>query len=437
MSLLPGILSKSPFRFLRDLVEEHGDLVRLKFGSNIFYVVSNPDYFQHILRDNQRNYVKSDAFYSSGRLIVGNGLITSDGDFWLRQRRMMQPHFHRQQITALSHVMMESIEQMLGGWLAPGQTEAPMDVRERMSEITINVTTRVIFGSNTLSQEELHQANDDQLFIIKYVALRGYTVFLPGWVPIPGTPRFNQTMQRTRERVQRIIDQVRAKGDQSNTLISMLINTVDEETDERMTDQQLMDEAMSLFIAGFETTATLMTWLFYVLSLHPQVEARLLEEIDTVVGSRRPTFDDLMQLPYCRKVIQETLRFYPPVGLLPRTSQVDDMLGEHPVPGKTLFLMFYYGLHHNGTYWEAPETFDPERFSPVMHATQHRFAYMPFSTGPRKCIGDEFAMIEATLMLVMILQRYRVRVQPVENMTPVVTATLIPNKPIRATVTRR
>jgi cytochrome P450 len=437
VNILPVIISKAPFGYLRDAALKNGGLVRLKLGNWACYLVSDPNLFQYVLRDNQPNFKKSEILYATGSMVIGKGLITSDGDFWLRQRRMMQPYFHKQQIAGFATTMTDAIGGILDLWLPEGKTSDTIKLMERISQITIEVMSKTVFGAKTLTPEEMVTINDDQTFMIRYIALRGYTLFLPKWFPLPGAGRFKQVIAQTRSKVHGIIEAGRRKEIDQGTLLAMLIDTVDEETDAQMTNEQLFDEVMTLFLAGFETTARALTWLVYILDSHPHIKAKVLEEIEQTLGQRTPTFEDLRHLPYCKMVFQETLRFYPPVGILPRTALEADEIAGHKIPAGTVLLMFYYGLHHNPQFWDNPETFDPERFTETRSASRSRYAYLPFSTGPRQCIGNEFSMMEGVLVLVMLLQRFHISLVPNQTVKPNLSTTLTPKDEIYVTVEKR
>lgn len=437
VSLLPGILRKSPFFFLSDAVRDHGGVVRLQAGSKAVYLVSDPHWLQHTLRDNVRNYRKSAFLYNAAKPMMGEGLVTSNGDFWLRQRRMIQPQFHRQRIATFATMMTDSVRDTLHVWdQTDGSTTPEVDLGERMAQITVEIVSRTLFGTTTLSPEQIAKLGGDMKSAANYIALRGYMPFIPQSIPMPGHQRFNRAIASLTQAVNTIIEAGEKTGDNGDNLISMLLHAVDEETDERMSHKQLFDEVMTVFSAGFETTATALTWIAYLLAQHPDVEARLREEITTVLGDRVPTFEDLHKLTYCRQVLQESLRYYPPSPMVPRTTQEDDSFNGYRIPKDTVFLLFFYGVHHNAEYWESPEVFDPERFGKEQSESRNRFAYMPFSTGPRQCIGSEFAMMEGTLVLAMLLQRYKISLVPGQTIKPNISATLKPAKGIRATMQR-
>ena len=436
VSVLPGIFRKSPFFFLSEAAREQGGFVRLKIGPRSVYLVSDPHMFQHILRDNVRNYQKSKFLYNAAKPMVGEGLLTSEGDFWLRQRRMIQPQFHRQKVASFATMMTDAVDEIMLTWQQEDQQQAgEVDLGERMAQLTVEIVSRTLFGTATLTPSEIAHLGQDMMAASNYVALRGYMPFIPQSIPVPGSRRFERAMVHLTQAVNTIIRAGETDQTAGDNLITMLLHTTDEETNERMTHKQLFDEVMTAFSAGFETTATALTWIWYLLAQYPDVEQKMREEVDRVVGDRTPTLEDIMQLTYCRQALQESMRFYPPIPMLPRTALADDTLGGYHIPKGTILLLFYHGLHHNAEYWPDPEIFDPERFSPTRTESQHRFAYLPFSAGPRKCIGNEFAMMEGTLVLAMLLQRYRITLAD-QVVRPNLSATLKPSRGIRASMQR-
>ncbi len=436
VSLVPGIFRKSPFFFLSEAAREHGGFVRLNIGPKSVYLVSDPRLFQHMLRDNVRNYQKSKFLYNAAKPMVGEGLLTSEGDFWLRQRRMIQPQFHRQRIATFAHMMSDAVNDVMAVWEADDRMGGEVDLGERMAQLTVEIVSRTLFGTATLSPEDIAHLGKDMMAASNYVALRGYMPFIPHSIPVPGARRFEQAMIHLTQAVNAIIKAGEAdKGDGDN-LITMLLHTIDEETNERMTHKQLFDEVMTAFSAGFETTATAMTWIWFLLAQNPDVEQKMRDEVASVVGDRPPTLDDITKLVYCRQALQESMRFYPPIPMLPRTALADDVMDGYHIPQGTILLLFYHGLHHNAEYWDAPENFDPDRFTPHQSEKQHRFAYLPFSAGPRKCIGNEFAMMEGTLVLAMLLQRYRISLVEGQTVVPNLSATLKPSPGIQVKMER-
>lgn len=437
VSLLPGILRKSPFFFLTEAARDSGGIARLTIGPKSVYLVSDPRWFQHILRDNVRNYRKSRFLYNSAKMMMGDGLVTSEGDYWLRQRRMIQPQFHRQRLSTFATMMTQAVNDITALWdeSAKGQTPE-VELGARMAQLTVEIVSRTLFGTATLTPEKIAQLGQDMRAAANYIALRGYMAFIPQSFPMPGHNRFQRAMEQLTQAVNTIIEVGEKNPDSGDNLINMLLHAVDEETGERMTPKQIFDEVMTAFSAGFETTATALTWLWYLLAQNPTVEQNLREEINRVLGDRVPTFEDLPKLVYCRQVLQESLRFYTPSPLVPRTTLAEDNFQGYRIPADSIFLVYFYGLHHNPAYWNAPETFDPERFTPQQIEARDRFAYLPFSAGPRQCIGNEFAMMEGVLVMAMLLQRYRITLSEGQKIVPNLSATLKPSPGIKATMER-
>jgi cytochrome P450 len=437
IGVVPHLMRANPFYYLRDLMLKHGDFVSLQLGPQTLYLVSSPDFMQQILRDNHRNYRKPDALYKSARKLLSNGLVTSEGDCWLRQRRMIQPHLHRKQLKNLYDTMVSAVGGVLADWEAFAQHGRPVNLGNEMSRITMAVITQTMFGSSTLSESEMTEVATALSTVIDYSGRWAYFPFIPDWMPLPGKGEYQRAMKRIKQTIMKLIEHGRAHPDSVGSLLGMLLNTVDEQSNAQMDDQQLFDEAITIFTAGYETTATALTWLWTVLEQRPDIEAKLVEELDTVLQGRTPAFEDLRSLDYARKVFAETLRFYPIAPFLPRAALYADYFGEYEMPQKSQLLLFYFGLHHNPRYWEQPEVFDPQRFAREREAARHPFAYLPFSGGPRKCAGDEFAQIEGILVMAMLLQRYRMTLVPGGNYEPKLGSTLRPHDPVMGVVQQR
>jgi cytochrome P450 len=281
-----------------------------------------------------------------------------------------------------------------------------------MAEITISVITRTMFGRTSLSPNEINAVGQRAVRLVNYISGSLFTGLLPKWLPKPKQANFEQDRETMRQVVNRIIAKCRTEKGSSASLIEMMIHAVDEETNHMMTEQQLFDEVMTIFMAGYETTSTALTWLQVALQENPVVLKKLLVEIDEVLGNRPPAFEDIPRLTYCQQVFMEVLRYHTVASLLPRALIEADQLGPYPIPANALVLLSFHAIHHNPQVWDNPEVFDPERFTPEAISQRHPFAYVPFSAGPRKCAGDEFAMLEGPLIMAMLLQRYTVTVLP-------------------------
>lgn len=437
IGILPQLFGGDIYEYLKNIMLEHGDFVQLNFGPQPIYLASHPDYLQRILRDNYQNYRKPDVFYNAGREVAGNGLVTSSGELWLRQRRMIQPHLHRKQLEFLFSDMQDAILETLDGWELSVVNQDEIELREKMGEITMNIIIRTMFGKGTLPVSEITETGRRAARLIKYIGGTLITGLFPKWVPIPGRQAFLNDITAVRETVNQIIARCRQDREISAGLIQMLLNSVDEESQQQMTEQQLFDEVMTIFIAGYETTATALTWLGVVLQSHPEVVEKLHQEIDQVLGTRRPTFEDIPRLVYTKHVFMETLRLHTVSPFVPRSSNQADRLGDYSLPANALVLVYYHGVHHNPHVWNKPEVFDPDRFTQERMAGQHPFAYVPFSAGPRKCAGEEFALLEGTLVMAMILQKYDIHLLPKQTFEAGLGATRYPRKGVKATFVPR
>ncbi len=420
LGVVPEFIGQASKDYFKNVMLAQGDLVRLDFGPQPVYLVSHPDYLQRILRDNYQNYRKPDLLYGAARKVVGQGLVTSTGDVWLRQRRMIQPHLHRKQLAHLFTEMQAAVTEVLSRWEALAQNHSEVEMGAKMAEVTINVITRSMFGQEILSPTEITAVGQCAIRLVKYISESLFTGLLPRWFPKPREATFRRELQTMRQVINRIIAKCRADKETSAGLIEMLIKSVDEETNQGMTEQQLFDEVMTIFLAGYETTSTALTWLLVVLKEHPAVREKLQAEIEQALGSRPPTFEDLLHLTYTQQVFMEMLRYHTVASFLPRALNEPDQLGPYQLPANALVLLSLHGVHHNPRVWDHPELFDPERFTPEAIAQRHPFAYVPFSAGPRKCAGDDFALLEGPLIIAMLLQRY--------------TITLLPNQTFRASL---
>jgi cytochrome P450 len=423
---LPDFAWGDPTRALLDAFREYGDVVRFRFGPVAFFGVNHPDHIRHVLQENRHNYTKS-VNYEELRHVLGNGLLTSEGDSWLRQRRLAQPAFHRPRLAALASVITRETSSMLDRWSA--HVGATIDVSHEFMRVTLGIVGHSLFGVDLASDADsvgravsvaLEWANARMVQLVR----------VPARVPTVANVRARLAIRTLDALVYRIIESRRhaiARNDEpAHDLLAMLIEARDEKTGEGMSDVQLRDEVMTLVLAGHETTANALTWTAYLLSRHPAVERKLREEISSTIGDRTPTFDDLPKLSYTMMVIEESLRLYPPAWCVERQAIADDDVGGFAIPHGSIVLVAPYTMHRHPSYWDDPEGFDPERFAPSQTSTRPKFAYIPFGGGPRVCIGNHFALMEMQLVLAMIVQRYRldlvsghrVEIEPLVTLRP-------------------
>lgn len=396
-------ITRRPLDFLRDMRARHGDIYSLDFGVMRVAMLNSAQQIQHVLVDNAANYSKGGALWDSIRDMLGNGLPASEGAFWLRQRRMMQPHFHRKRLAGLTNQIVGATQESLETWDA--QVGRPFNVAGAFSPITMRVITRLLFGQ-ALSAAAIDEVGQAMAYMVDYVFLGALTRGLPSWMPHPGARRFQACKAKTDAVVDALVERQRRDPVADDTLLAMMVDMVDDDSGDAMTSGQLRDEAISMFLAGYETTSVTLAWLFHYLTHHPEATAKLREEVDTVLGGRQPVFEDLPRLGYTRNVIQETLRLRPAAWWVTRTAVEADEIDGFAIPAGSLVGTVFYGVHHNPAHWESPERFDPDRFTPERSAGRHKYAWVPFGAGQRQCIGKDLAMMEAQVILAMILQRY-------------------------------
>jgi cytochrome P450 len=433
LGMLPAV-RRSPTTVFLDAARRYGEVVYFKIGPRHGYLVTNPADIRHVLQDNARNYKKS-PLYDKLRMLLGNGLLTSEGDFWLRQRRIAQPAFHRQRIAELAGVMADAAREAAAQWatIAPGGE--PVDVDEEMMRITRTVVLRTLLGAEL--GPFAHAVDDAWRILNQHIGESFWSLGLMDWWPSAKKRRVEAARGVLRGAVEHVIAARRHRPSANADLLSMLMSARDEDTGETMTDEQLRVEVMTFLLAGQETTSLALTWIWYLLSQHPAAQRRLEDEIDDAVADRPPEYADLARLPFTRMVIDEAMRLYPPAWGFSREAIGDDEVGGFRVPRGWLVFVIPYVLHRLPAFWENPEAFDPERFSPERSAERPKFIYLPFGAGPRQCIGNQFALIEAQLIVATLAQRYRLRLVPGHRVDAWPLITLRPRFGMPMTIERR
>jgi cytochrome P450 len=421
-------LHRDALGFLVEAADKCGDIVRLQFpyAPHVVHLLRNADHIHHVLVENQRNYVKETRGYEKLRDVLGLGLVTSEGEFWKRNRRIANPAFHRERIARFGDTMAKAAEELVADWEPWIESGRPFDVATEMSRVTLKIVGLTLMSKDVSdSAQEVSRALTSVLHTT--IGRVQNPLTLPLWIPTPANREFLKARATLDKVVLEMIAQRRAENVDHGDLLSMFINTRDEETGETMNDRQLRDEVMTMFLAGHETTATALAWTFYLLSKYPTVERELRAEITSVLGGRTPTMADLPRLTLIDQVVKESMRLYPPVWMIARSPVADDVIGGYEIPKGTYVFMSPYLVHRNPAYWSNPEGFDPSRWTPEAERTRHKHAYLPFSMGPRKCIGDMFATMEARLVLATILQRVQLSLVSGARVSPVPTVTLRPH----------
>ena len=422
VGVLPAV-RRDPTGVFLNGAARYGDVVHFKIGPRHGFLITNPSDVRHVLQDNARNYHKS-PLYEKLRSAIGDGLLTSEDDFWLRQRRIAQPAFHRQRIAALADVMGAAAQETAAHWRTLAADGRPVDVEQEMMRLTRTVVLRALLGADLGP----FAGTIDEAWTVmnRHIGKSFWSLGLTDTLPTPGYRRYQAARALLQRAVDHVVTQRRRDPSQHGDLLSILLSARDEETGEGMTDEQLRVEVTTFLLAGQETTALVLTWTWYLLSEHADVRRRLEEESDSVLQGRPPEYADLTNLPYTRMVIDEAMRLYPPAWGFSRQALTDDQLGGFHLPGGWLAFVVPYVLHRLPAFWREPERFDPERFSPEQSAERPKFVYLPFGGGPRQCIGNHFALIETQLILATLAQRYRLRLVPGHRVEPWPLITLRP-----------
>jgi cytochrome P450 len=348
--------------------------------------------------------------------------LSSEDDFWRRQRRLAQPAFHRQRLAVLAEGMSKAAQDLGEHWRAYLTDGRPFELSEQMTRVTLQIVGQALLSTDLTGEQDALRR--DLLIALEHIDYRMNNPFsLPEQVPTKRNRHFTRALRELDRFVFTLITQRRRQGDDTGDLLSMLLLARDEDTGDGMDDQQVRDEVMTMLLAGHETSAMALTWCWYLLAQHPEVEQQLHAELGAVLAGRAPGFDDLARLRYTRMVIEETLRLYPPAWGIARQSIEEDEIGGYRIPKGVQLVVSSYVTHRHPDFWERPDVFDPERFTPERSIDRPKFAYYPFGGGPRGCIGQNFALMEMQLILATLAQRYRLRLVPEHpvEVQPVVT----------------
>jgi cytochrome P450 len=397
---------------------KYGDAVLLRGPRPFFpiHLFAHPDQVKYFLQDNYSNYPGRTVVTGKFREVVGDGLVTTDGELWASQRRLTQQAFQRDRLNALAGLMVGATDEMLDEWEKRAQRGEPVDVQSEMMRLILRILAASLFGADT--RRDAARIEHAVAVQAKWLneELAGVTV--PLSVPIPRHRRFLEQRRALAEVVDSLIAERRRSGEDKGDFLSMLLEAEDPETGEKMSDRAVKDQVKTFLIAGHETTATTLGWTFSLLSKYPDAARRVQDEVSSALDGRAPTPDDTKSFPYMAMVLHESLRLYPPLWAFARTPLEDDEVDGYRVPAGRTVLLSPYITHRHPEFWDDPEGFDPERFTPERSEGRPRFAYFPFSGGPRGCIGFPFAMLELHLVLPRILQRFRLSLVPGHPVVP-------------------
>lgn len=407
--------------FLGDCARRYGDVVSLRLGSWPALLVNRADLVEQVLAVRYRQFHKHSFFFRHVTAIFGNGLLTSEGDLWLRQRRLAQPAFHRERLAGYAQTMVDTAERHLDAW-RDGERR---DLHREMMAITLHIVVRTLFGTD-LSDSVVAEVGASFDAIVEEIARRFRRPFrIPDALPTPGNLRYRRGVRRLDALVYQLIGERRGSNADRPDLLSLLLRAGDEDGG-RMSERQLRDEIVTLFLAGHETTALTLSWSFYLLSRHQAARQSLLVEVDRVLAGSPPSIAELPRLRYTAAVVQESLRLYPPAYVIGREAAFDCEIGGIPVPAGTTLFLSPWVLHRDPRYFEAPLEFRPERWLDGLAASLPRGAYLPFGGGPRLCIGQSFALTEAALVLAAVSRRFELTLDPDVDVVPFPSITLRP-----------
>lgn len=414
---------RQTFDFLQQCREEYGDVVYFEVLGQPFYQLNNPEDIHHVLVDNNGNYTKGSFLTKQFGEFLGKGLLLNEGDDWRRQRHLVQPAFDPDRISIYAEMMTDYTERLLDGW----EAGTPRNIHTDMTQLTLEVAASTLLDIDIREESsELRSAFHDITEEFRKRTAR--PVSLPQWVPTPRNHRYQHALEQVNEIVYEII--ARRRAEPGNGVVSMLLEASDEPST-TVNDKQLRDEIVTLLFAGHETTAIALTFTWYLLATHPRQEERLVAELDDVLDGEPPTMSAVPDLKYTRKVLKESLRLYPPVFGILREPVRDDQIGGYQIPAGATVAMNQIAVHHDPQFFDDPKAFTPERWSDAFEESLPEFAYFPFGGGPRRCIGERFAMLEATLVVATIAQQYHLELVSDRDLTLKPSVTTRPDKPIR------
>jgi cytochrome P450 len=424
-----GAMQQNPLDYFTAMAQKYGDVSGMRIGKFRSLFINRPDLIEDVLVNNARLYHKG-RILRANKYLFGEGLLTSEGDFWLRQRRLAQPAFHRARVNAYAATMAEYAEQMIATW----RNGEERDIHEEMMQLALRIVSKTLFDADVARDaKEIGETLD---VLLQIAANFGRTILVPLWVPSPRNIRAKLGIKRLEKVIYRIIAERRANGRDTGDLLSILLHAQDEDGS-HMNDRQLRDETITLFLAGHETTANTLAWTWWLLAQNPAVEKKFHEELDGVLGGRAPEVDDLPRLAFLNNVLTESLRLYPTAWGMARLAAEEHEIAGYPVRRGYGVAFAQWVIHRDARWFDAPLEFRPERWDNGLAKQLPRFAYFPFGGGPRQCIGNTFALMEANVVLATIGQKFRFQLVPDHKVTPLASITLRPKNGIQVRLETR
>lgn len=417
-------LGQDPLGFLTRC-RDYGDIVPLQLGLTPACLVTNPEYIEEVLK-NRNDFIKSRGLRSL-KTLLGEGLLSAEGESWFWQRRLAQPVFHQKRINGYSQIMVDYTNRMLQTW-RDGETH---DIHADMMQLTLEIVMKCIFSAEVDAGEAKVVANALDVAMHWFESKRKQNFLVWEWFPRPENISYRQAIAQMDEAIYKLIQERRNSKEKSNDLLAMLMEAKDEQTGQQMDNKLLRDEVATLMLAGHETTANTLSWTWMLLSQNPQVREKLQSELHQVLQGKLPTLEDLGKLVYTQQVIKESMRLYPPVSLLGREAAVDTKIGDYEIPQGTSIMISQWVMHRHPKYFENPEAFQPERWTEELEKQLPKGVYIPFGDGPRICIGKGFAQMEAALLLAIIAQSFQINLVPGYPIVPQPSITLRPENGLK------
>ncbi len=397
--------SQNPIPFMQQFLDETDGLCEISLGMQKMYLTRKHEIARHILQQNHRNYIKS-KIVTEFTPYIGHGLLTVDGAYWRRQRRLLQPGFHKAKLQQLTEIMLSETEDFMQELATTADRGEPILMAKEMMEVTMKVVARGLFGSG-LNDEDLGQIDRALTEVQQHLVTIVRKPMVKPLLHLLGKERKVQSYIKDIDAIiYGIVAERRASGEQQGDLLDMLLDSRYEDTGLGMTDKQIRDESLIFFVAGHETSANALTWVFYLLSKHPEVLQKVRAEVDTVSQGGALDFDKVNQLHYIKQVLMEGMRMYPPAWIVDRVALEDDQVAGYKLPKDIPVNLLIYGIHHDPELWPEPQKFDPDRFTPEKIKQQVKFSYFPFGGGPRLCIGQGFAMLEMQIIVAELANRF-------------------------------
>src|SRR5262245_6917236 len=403
-------------KFGVEAARAYGDVVRFRLGPHVIHLINHPNHIEHVLVHNQANYDRATRSAAQIALVCGQSLLTTSGAIWLRERRLVQPALQQRSVGAFVSIMTSTTAAMLDRWSSHARDGRPLDVASELSRLTYTIVGKALFGADVSRDADVVEHALGTLLELTYERLERL-INLPLWVPSPSNRRFREARLAIDRVVYRIIRERRERHEDHADLLAHLLRAVD--AGKGMTSTQLRNETLTLLLSGHETTANALSWTLFLLATHPEIERRLRSEVAAVIGDAcEPSLEDIPRLEYTGMVLNEALRLYPPIWVIERRAIAGDVIGGYHIPAGSTVVVSPFILHRHEAFWPDPGSFDPERFAAAQTAGRCAHAYLPFGAGPHQCIGAHFAALEARIILVMLMQRYRLELMPAPPVEP-------------------